>query len=315
MTSGRPVRRSPSVVSYTLLSACLVSGGELAIAQQPAAQGQRPAPQAMQVSVALDQVLQKWEQFSGQIKRMQGTHDRYEYKKSMGLEVRAKGDYYFEAPDRGRIDINPIDIDDGAVGKVPGMNGQPMRLSSADKETWISDGTQVLQLVETDNTKHYSRIEIPPQMRGANVADGPLPFLFGVSAEKMKARYRMELGSMHQWDPEKKAGTVHIVAYPTRKSDAQNWQRAEVLLDGRYFLPTAIRLRHGVGANADETVYVFKLTNETCYVNKKWQTDGLRNLIPGITFDPFKPSLRGYKLLEDHKIQQTSGIDPRMPGK
>lgn len=293
-----------------LLASTAVAQTSQAPIRQAAAQERpdRPAPQTMQVSVEMEQVLQAWEVKSAKFQRLQGTHDRYVYQPTVGLEVRATGQYFFEAPDRGRIDIEPVKIPEGTEGSRSDLQGRPMRVTSAELEIWVADGAQVLGLTDSLGEKNYSRVEIPPNMRGENVADGPLPFLFGISAAKMKARYRLEFGPQHNLDPAKGATAVHVVAYPTRPADAQNWQRAEVLLEPKYFLPRAIRLKDGIGQDATETVYVFNL--QEMKANQKWHARGLRALLPG--FDPFKPDLSGYKLLENHRVSQT---DPRMQGK
>lgn len=321
-------RRSFACLSIgTLLNASLL--GVPALAQQP--QGQltpqaglpaRPAPQPMQVSVQMEKVLQAWEQKSANIKTLQGVHERFVYQPSVGIEKRARGSYFFKAPDQGRIDIEPVEITKDspsvAVGKggemlntsKVGMDGKPLRVISAEKETWVADGAQVLGLNESLGEKIYSRVEIPVQMRGDNVADGPLPFLFGVSADKMKARYRLQFGGLNNLDSSKGPVQIHVVAFPTRQVDARNWQRAEVILEPRWFFPKAIMLKDGTDASATETVYVFDHGNGKMFANQKWQATGLRRFFPG--FDPFKPDLRGYKLLEDHRVGQ---VDARMQGK
>lgn len=285
-----------------------------ASAQQPAAnRGVRPAPQPMQVSVELDKILDVWEAKSAIFQTLQGTHDRYLYQPTIGREVRATGRYFFEKPDKGRIDLESVEIQAGAVSSQKDAHGNPLRLMSADPEIWVCDSTQILGLSTAFGEKQYSRVEIPPHLRGENVADGPLPFLFGVSADKMKARYRLQLGPQHSWSEGNPTGQVHVIAFPTRATDAQNWQRAEVLLEGKHFFPTAIRLRHGIGPSADQTVYVFNLKEVSA--NQAWRARGMRALLP-MGFNPFAPSLRGFKLLENHQAQPQQAAGGAMrPGR
>lgn len=279
----------------------------------------RPAPQPMQVSVEMEKVLKAWEDRSARFKRLQGEHERFVYQPTVGLEMRASGQFFFEAPDKGRIDIEPVKItaqsngvtedENGVlVGQRSGLDGKPLRVKSSEPETWVADGKQVLGLNETLGEKLYSRVEIPPQMQGENIVDGPLPFLFGISAEKMKARYHLQFGPLHNLDQSKGNVSIHVIAKPTRPQDAQNWQRAEILLEPRYFLPKAIRLKDGLGPGATETVYVFNLTPDKIFANQQWKATGMRRFLPG--FDPFKPDLRGFKLLENHRVSRVGATAP-----
>ncbi len=211
------------------------------------------------------------------------------------VETRTVGDFWYETPDKGRIDFEP--------GAVPANGLNPMKLGgpkaddpyhvkAADPEIWVCTGDKVIQI--DVNSKSFDSIDIPPNQQGHSIADGPLPFLFGMTADKIKSRYDgINLGNMHDPDgsigaqnrQEGKGGWTrpqyHIVVKPKLRSDAENWQRAEVILDAEYCLPTAIRLLDPAGTK--ETVFVFRLADMKANEKLPW--------LPS----PFKPSLFGYK--------------------
>ena len=266
------------------------SGGPVRQASASGVKPQRPAAQALQVDPRLEAVLQTWGERSGRVKKLSGNHKRFIYQNANGAERRSVGAFAFQSPDKGMLRILPdktVKPDAKSVRKGP--DGQPLRVLADDVEQWVCDGEQILQMEVGFDGKQYSRIEIPPRMRGENIIQGPLPFLFGVSAKTLKQRYRMKLGDKHTWQPGGQSGVVHVIAYPLRKVDAQTWQKADVLLDGRTFLPTAIRMMDGQDQWASETVYLFDPA--TLKVNERqwiWKAD------------PFKPSLRGWTLIENH---------------
>jgi len=151
---------------------------------------------------------------------------------------------------------------------------------------------QVLAIDE--DRKEFQRFPIPVENRGQNIADGPLPFLFGISEEKIRMRYHITLhndpaqGGQHNLQ----AGIIHLRVKPLWQQDAANWSRAEVMLDAKSYLPKAIRLIHP-GENA-ETVYVF-------YDVKRNAGRGVFALWRG---SPFEPKLTGYK------EQTTTAMEP-----
>ena len=250
----------------------------------------RPQAQAMQVSAELEAILQRWEQQSSRIQKLSGEHSRFIYRKMDGTELRGRGSFAFAAPDKGMLEIKPSEVPPGTTNpQRVDMNGEPLEVRGDPGERWVCDGEQILQFELSVQEKQYSRIEIPPSMRGENIIQGPLPFLFGVSAGELKRRYRMTIGSLNKWSPQNPTGTVHVVAYPLRKVDSQSWQKADVLLDGRTFLPTAIRMMDGHDKMADETTYKFDVASmKVNAIRFPWKSD------------PFRPNLKGWKMIENH---------------
>jgi len=141
----------------------------------------QPDPRVAQQAAQLNQVLVEWHQKSLDVKRLEGEHVRIIYDYVFGVATRAEGRFYYEAPDKGRIDLVP---DPKGKGKKfekvnPNTNKKVVLTAQPDQpERWICDGQQVLVIDEVQ--KVAQQYPIPAAARGANIMDGPLPFLFGM---------------------------------------------------------------------------------------------------------------------------------------
>jgi beta-lactamase regulating signal transducer with metallopeptidase domain len=236
----------------------------------------------------LDDVLREWEEKTAVITSLHGTHQRYEYDEVFGIEKRAVGEFWYEAPDKGRIDFKPAPLEDNKSGKPlvsrkSGASGQPYKIETEAPMTWICDGKSIVQIEH--ETRTYALSEIPPH-EGENIMDDLLPILFGINplgadADRLRERYALSLGSQHNKTGSDGRKKYHIVALPLLQSDALQCQRVEVILDAQYCLPSAIRRIDPAGSK--ETVYVFPL--ESMKAN---ESDRGRN--------PFELELLGYKL-------------------
>jgi len=253
---------------------------------QPGATGQRPQQPAgngprveIKVSQQMMQILEAWEQRTAKIKRMKGQFSQMEYDAVFKVEKRAVGKYWFEGPDKARLDF-------GADSKLPDppqnkIGNVIYTVQAADPKVWICSGDEILDIDIKERT--YDRVQIPVSSRGENIQNSPLPFLFGMKANEVIKRYRLAIGSMH--DPAN--GKVHIVAYPLVAAMRREFSRAEIVLDATTFHPTALKLWDPSGNK--ETVYVFY---------KPIVNDFIGGILPLSTF---KPRLSGYKLLNDFK--------------
>ncbi len=246
---------------------------------------ERPVNKNMPVALnpELKNILQNWEKAGDFTKKMEGKHYRYIFDNIYKVQKIAQGEFYYETPDKGRIDL---DVPKGLKeGQVVERNGLKYTIKKDSPERWICDGTQVFVIDE--ERKEFHRLPIPVEKRGQNIVDGPLPFLFGLSMEKMLMRYNITLYTPAMGGQnDQKAGIIHLKVKPLWKQDAANWQEAEVMLNSKDYLPKAIRLIHP-GGNS-ETVYVF-------YDVKRNAKKRLVGYIWGS--NPFAPSLRGYKEL------------------
>lgn len=244
------------------------TNGASPAAAQPAAgqMGARPAPNLAQ-SPEVTASLQRWERYTRNIQRLHGQFERYIYDSTFLVERRAEGEFWYENPDKARIDLRPStrlpDADANGLRlntRKIGANGKPFSVQPDDASRWVCRGDALL--IIDDLNKKYSVLDIPPHLQGQNITKSPLPFLFGINAAAMQQRYLLNPGGMQIYQ---NRTVVHLVAYPKLASDAKEWQRAEVLLDpGNYFqdnnrepiyIPVAIKLLDPSGQT--ETVYVF----------------------------------------------------------
>ncbi|MFV0444921.1 MAG: hypothetical protein ACK5Q5_15215 [Planctomycetaceae bacterium] len=241
--------------------------GQTATVQPTAGQlGARPAPN-FAPNQEVTAALQRWERYTRNIQRLHGQFERYIYDSTFLVERRAEGEFWYENPDKARIDLRPStrlpEADANGMRLNPrklGANGKPFSVQPDSGSRWVCRGDALL--IIDDLNKNYDVLDIPPHMQGQNITKSPLPFVFGINAEAMERRYLLNPGVMETYQ---NRPIIHLVAYPKMQSDAKEWQRAEVLLDpGTYFqdsnrepiyIPVAIKLLDPSGQT--ETVYVF----------------------------------------------------------
>lgn len=259
---------------------------------------QRPNPadavlKVQELPPALNKILNNWERESKKIKKLEGEHTRYWYDDVFQVEKHSKGKFYYEQPDKGRIDIAPKKIEKGAQGRKRNANGKPYQLKPGDNQRWICDGKRIFAIEEDEKT--YEVYPIPLERRGANIMEGPLPFLFGMPAETAKKRYFLKLVL-------NEPNRIVIAVKPRRRADAANYSEAKVMLDPKTYLPSAVQLIHPGGKQS--TVYTF--TNVVANKNRgfiiKWLGD-----------KPFSPDLDDYQL--QGKVVAAAGENQAQPPK
>ena len=67
--------------------------------------------------------------------------------------------------------------------------------------------------------------KLPPERQGKAIADGPLPFLFGSTADMLKRRYFIRIVT-----PAGVPGQVWLQAYPRFQQDAANFHHAHFII-------------------------------------------------------------------------------------
>ncbi|NQV23072.1 MAG: PASTA domain-containing protein [Rhodopirellula sp.] len=241
---------------------------------------QQPAvdPQAQQ----LDQILKDWHAKSLQVQRLEGDHVRIEYDFVFQVARRSSGRFYYEAPDKGRIDFIPDPV--GAKKPFPKLNpatNKQVQLTvTLDKqERWICDGRQVLSI--DDESMIVEQFPIPPQAQGQNIMNGPLPFLFGMEPKMAKQRYQLRVMMEN-------ADVIDLLVQPNWKQDAENYKWARVRIERKTMLPMAVQLLNPAGTG--ETVYTFPR------IAKNPEKGLLQKLLPWKEKDPFKPDLSKYDI-------------------
>lgn len=230
----------------------------------------------------LNLILEQWHQSSRQVNVLNGEHRRYVYDYVFGTVKQAMGRFYYAAPDRGRIDLSPNAQDQGQkISKTHPVTRKKVQMTiGADQsERWICDGTQVLQIDE--DTKSGQQYPIPAEARGANIMDGPLPFLFGMAPAKAKQRYILNVvAADNEW--------IDLLVKPKWKQDAANYQWARVRIERSTMLPAAVQIVDPSGNK--ETVYTFPK------IVKNPQKGLVEKMIWWKDKDPFRPELKGYDI-------------------
>ncbi|HEY3393109.1 MAG TPA: hypothetical protein VGK58_10400 [Lacipirellulaceae bacterium] len=271
------LRAHVTALSFLALMAASAAAQEQALAPQAAPQQVPPqsgAQQAPPVQVpagfqlnplqqaALDQVLTAWQTQSAKIATFKCDFERLEYNLVFGPSRdiplnRNKGELSFGRPDKGSFRITEINT----WKETPPPPGQPAPAEkkgtwvpqpNAIGEHWMCDGKSVFEY--RHNQKHLVERQIPPQFQGQAIVDGPLPFLFGADANKLKARYWMRL----EQPPNQEQ--IWLVALPKLQAQAADFRAVEVILDRQRLLPTHMQVHL---PNGDRHVYTFNIASAT----------------------------------------------------
>jgi len=171
----------------------------------------------------LDLVLRTWEAKQRGIKTFSCTFTLREYGTYTDDKRRpreSKGELYYAAPDKGSYRV--------------------FDTKAAPGEHWVCDGKSIYEFKAAE--KKLVERRLPDEMRGKAIADSPLPFVFGSSAEKMLQRYWMKVSTLadnHTGIPLEK-GQILLEAIPRLRQDAGNFQSVEIVLNERDMSPVAI---------------------------------------------------------------------------
>ncbi|NLX94801.1 MAG: TIGR03009 domain-containing protein [Rhodopirellula sp.] len=202
----------------------------------------------------LNRALKVWEQASNQVKTFESDFHRFTYDAAFGDPTKPivdQGHLMYSAPDKGMF-----------------------RVEGPRPEHWICDGKAIFEY--NFQSKQLVEHRLPPELHGKAISDGPLPFLFGANAEKLKQRYFMRITT----PPDKNGKEVWLEAYPRFQQDAANFQSADVILSVGGMQPTAVQIWEPGGKQ--RKVYEFK----GIQVNQK-------NLFGFLKGDPFVARLPG----------------------
>ena len=277
------MRRSLIIpVLLTIVCTSPVSG------QQPGQARLEESPQAdtTQVDPALWKILEDWSRRSSGIRRLEGSIARWKYDLTFGVEYIGEGRFYYEEPDKGRLDLSPrpvtpemLEAREQPGAKVHRKGGKPFELQSDQPEKWVCDGLRVISMDVEKKSAHVS--QLPEELRGTNIMNGPLPFLFGLPPREAVRRFRLKLVQA----PSAGNPYARLHAVPKQSNDAQAWKEADVILDTRTGLPAHVQLIHPSGTFKE--VYSFS--------NLK-QNDKAGGVLEFFRNSPFKVSLRGYQV-------------------
>ncbi len=255
----------------------------------PRSRLQTPDLHVQKLEPKLRAALVKWELATSRIKTLKGEIYRYHREFVFNTEKRGRGVFFYEAPDKGRLDIYSVEVPKGTrssvkqparrdpgTGRVTPARTISLAVSGDNPEKWICDGTQVLEVNDLDRTVTSHRI--PADYQGRRIMDGPLPFLFGMPPDKAVRRYQMTLLGESKDE-------IWIRAIPRWKQDAVNYREATVILDTATYLPKHVRL---TAPDNTQTIYSFFRMQ----VNSK-----LEALTRFFGNSPFQPDLKRYRVV------------------
>lgn len=248
---------------------------------------QKPSPQ-------LWKLLSDWERGSAQIKTLQGRHERRIYDDTFKVEKLANGEFYYSGPDKGRIDISKIEItkkmvdarNDPSARVERDASGKPYTLKSDENRRWICDGARLFDI--DDQRKEAMVTNLPPESRGANIMNTPLPFLFGLPPERALERYSIKINDINE---KSNPPYADLTVHPRWPRDARNWKEARIYLNTENYLPIAVKLIDP--AETKRTVYTFrdpKINRRNLPFVGKWWEPKLNGYQVNVTQDVEAPN-------------------------
>jgi TIGR03009 family protein len=181
----------------------------------------------------LDVILQNWEKRSDKINTYTCTFGRWEINETFGPKengyvlTEGEGDIKFKAPDNGTYIVSKLTEWDS------NKKAYSARVEGLDH--WVCDGKSIFEF--NHEKKELIERQLAPEMRGKAITDGPLPFVFGAKADKLKSRYWIR----DVTQPDEVGKTISLEAWPKYARDAANYQYAIIMLD-HDFLPSALRI-------------------------------------------------------------------------
>ena len=197
----------------------------------------------------VDQILQQWENQSSTVKTFDCKFERWEYDPVFGPGdetpmIKSKGQLTYAKPDKGSFKIDEIFR---YIQKDQNQPGEYLLQEHEVGEHWVCDGKAIYEYKH--DKKQLVEQPLPVELRGKSIVDGPLPFLFGAEADKLKARY---------WIRSKQSddATIWLEAFPRSQADAANYHHVEVMLDRKTMMPSAIQVHMPNGRS--RAVYMFQ---------------------------------------------------------
>ncbi len=211
-------------------------------AQGPPIQGPPDRPATPQVPfllsrpeiIALENLLTDWEKRNKEIHVLESKFFRWKYDAVFGNANQPppadEGELKFAAPDKAWMYVKAKD--------------------PKQSEQWLCDGKSVFHWDYANSV--VTEYIMPREMQGKGIGDGPLPFVFGIEALKLKQRYFMRIIT-----PPNVQNEVWLEAYPKFQADAANYKKVEVILqivgDTRASSPMRSRFTRPTARTASST--------------------------------------------------------------
>jgi TIGR03009 family protein len=238
-----------------------------AVPQQATAPVQPPAGFELNQlqQAALDAVLNAWQQESAKVSTFRCSFERWEYDVAFGPKDtniplnKNAGELSYRKPDKGSFqitEINTFQAEAVPAGQQPPaqIKGNWVKQPNAVGEHWVCDGTSIFEY-RTDQKQLVER-PLPPQMRGQAIVDGPLPFLFGAEADKLKQRYWMKIEDAAVPNAEE----IWLIAKPKFQEQAADFSTVRVIFDRTRLLPKYMQVQM---PNGNRHTYIFRLNDAT----------------------------------------------------
>jgi TIGR03009 family protein len=137
------------------------------------------------------------------------------------------------------------------------------KIESDTGEYWLCDGKAIYEF--RASTKQLVENRLPPALQGKAIADGPLPFVFGVDAEKLKQRYWIRIIT-----PQGAEGQIWLQAFPRTQQDAANFERVEIILSNKTLMPEGLQLVEPQGKNRKAYAFTNQKVNNPVHMVKGW---------------------------------------------
>lgn len=230
----------------------------------------------------LDQLLTYWEQHSQNIKKYRCKFKRWEYDSLFGPKAHdqyknySEGEIRYSAPDKGLFKVEKT----WAFAPPGPKNAEPEYRPREDgaNEHWLCDGQSIFEY--DGEKKSVTERQLPPDLRGMPLADGPMPFMFGAKAERIKQRYWLQVIT-----PADAKEEYWLEAWPKLQEDAASFQKVWIVLDQKQFLPRMLQIfdrsYNERAANFNRTVFVFD--------EREVNSTVLNDLLHGKFFEPTVP--------------------------
>lgn len=246
-----------------------------------------------QQEAELDITLKSWETSSAAVKTFHSDFIRWEYDPVWGPQNSAKteaaGVVRYQAPDKGLFQITAAKNYNTTTSKFDPST------DISQLEHWVCDGTYVFHV--DHRTKQMLKTELPPNMRGTQIADGPLPFVFGQKADKLKARYWVRIVT-----PPDVKDQIWLEAIPKYQADAANYKKVDLILDAKKLSPLAIQTHDPNPQTNIRVVYQFSGHKINGIFDNTWFNNFIAPNVPS-----------GYKLVEERYNDPASQPPPQKP--
>lgn len=180
----------------------------------------------------LNAMLKAWETQSKGTRTLECQFQRWHYDliaAPAGIFVKkSRGVIKYATPDRGLFKVEQVLTYDGMKEGKPQHTEKPNLFG----EHWVCNGEELLEFDHKDKECHIQ--QLPPEMRGKQIFESPLPFVFNLDAAQIVQRY---------WVRQVKApkpGMILVEAYPKRQEDRSQYKLVQIALNEKTFLPEAL---------------------------------------------------------------------------